>query len=168
MTATTRGDQLSPPFLDPVPPVWAVRGLAMILLLLSAVAMTAALVVRVPETVTTAFVLVGGSPLRAEMTVPQEATAQVRSGQPVRLFYTAFPYQRYGAQAGTVRAVTPLAGDAGLTVLADLGRETIAVNGEPRLLHAGMTGQARVIVGRRTLFSYVFEPVRAVRENLGR
>ena len=57
-----------PPFLDPEPPHWVVRGLARLLLLLFVVAAVASLLVRVPERVSGAFVLVparGGDPVRA-------------------------------------------------------------------------------------------------------
>jgi uncharacterized membrane protein len=167
MRTDAADELLSPPFLERLPPVWIVRGLATLLIVVCAAVTAAALLVRIPETVTASFVIVAGDRLRAQMTLAQEQTARIRAGQPVQLFYSAFPYQRYGAQDGQVAAMSPI-GDSSLAILTDLARESIAVDGEARPLRSGMTGQARVVVGRRTLFSFAFEPVRAVRENLRR
>jgi multidrug efflux pump subunit AcrA (membrane-fusion protein) len=57
-----------PPFLDPAPPPWAARAFASILLALFGVAVAALILVRVPETVSAAFVLAparGTDPVRA-------------------------------------------------------------------------------------------------------
>ena len=37
-----------------------------------------------------------GERLQAELTIPQSGLALIRPGQPVKLLYDAFPYQRYG------------------------------------------------------------------------
>ena len=111
-----------------------------------------------------------GERLQAELTVPQSGLAQIRPGQPVKLLYDAFPYQRYGVRYGTVRWTSP----AGVTVnsapaflvFVQLSDEAVRVNGRPRPLMAGMGGTARVIVGDRSLISYAFEPLRQLRENL--
>jgi membrane fusion protein len=110
----------------------------------------------------------GGARLQAELTVPQEGAARVRPGDGVKLLYTAFPYQRYGAQAASIRWVSPSGDATGLRALADLDSSSITVNGQPRALVPGMAGRARVVVGRRTLISYVFEPIRQLRESLAR
>jgi membrane fusion protein len=88
----------------------------------------------------------------------------------VRLLYDAFPYQRYGIKHGTVRWVSP----ASVTVkdhqvfrvLVDLDERSVQVKGEARPFLAGMGGRADVVVGRRSLISYAFEPVRMLRETL--
>jgi hypothetical protein len=49
--------------------------------------------------------------------------------------------------------------------LIDAGDSTIRVQGEARPLLVGMRGEARVVTGRRSLISYAFEPIRALREN---
>jgi membrane fusion protein len=111
-----------------------------------------------------------GERLQAELTVPQSGLALIRLGQPVKLLYDAFPYQRYGVRYGTVRWTSP----AGVLVnerpsfrvFVDLSDETVPVNGQRRPLMAGMGGTARVIVGRRSLISYAFEPLRQLRENM--
>ena len=111
-----------------------------------------------------------GERLQAELTVPQTGLAQVRAGQPVKLLYTAFPYQRYGVQSGVVRWTSP----AGLMlndvpsfrVFVELREASVRVNGQPHPVIAGMGGTARIMVGSRSAISYAFEPLRQVRENL--
>ena len=111
-----------------------------------------------------------GEHLQAELTVPQSGLALIRLGQPVKLLYNAFPYQRYGVRYGTVRWTSPASVTVNETpsfrVFVRLSDETIPVNGQPRPLMPGMGGTARVIVGERTLISYAFEPLRQLRENL--
>ena len=118
-----------------------------------------------------------GERLQVEMMLGQKDVSRVRVGQGAKLLYDAFPYQRFGARQGRVRWVGPAT--AGRTVtsattpdasgvfraLIDAGDSTIAVRGEQRPLLVGMRGQARVVTGRRTLVSYAFEPIRALREN---
>ncbi len=111
-----------------------------------------------------------GQRLQAEFIVPQSGLPLIRAGQPVKLRYDAFPYQRYGVRFGTVRWVGPAgvaARDSGsFRALVDLAEDSILVRGQPRALQAGMQGLADVIVGRRSLVSYAIEPIRALRENV--
>lgn len=125
-------------------------------------------VVREGETISE--IACAGERLQAEFQVPQAGLPMIRAGQPVKLRYDAFPYQRYGVRFGTVRWVGPsgvTARDSGaFRVLADLAEDSILVRGQSRPLQAGMGGQADVVVGRRSLVSYAVEPIRALRENL--
>ena len=41
----------------------------------------------------------------------------------------------------------------------------ILVQGQPRLLFAGMTGKAEIVIGNRSLLEYVFEPLRQLKDN---
>ena len=74
------------------------------------------------------------------------------------------------SSTGTVRWVSP----ASVTVkdrqvfrvLVDLEEHAVRVKGETRPLMAGMGGRADVVVGRRSLISYAFEPIRMLRETL--
>jgi membrane fusion protein len=116
-----------------------------------------------------AEVACAGARLQAELLLPQQGLARVGPGQPVKLMYDAFPYQRYGVRYGTVRWVSPASGDADSTsfrVFAELGENVVRVQGESRPLAPGMGGRAAIIVGRRSLVSYAFEPIRQLRENL--
>jgi membrane fusion protein len=118
-----------------------------------------------------------GQRLQVEMTLDQQAVARIRVGQGAKLLYDAFPYQRFGVRFGNVRWVGPAtvgptrdAMNPGsplpFRALIDPTDSTINVRGEARPLLVGMRGRARVVTGQRTLISFAFEPLRALRENL--
>ncbi|HUF31183.1 MAG TPA: HlyD family efflux transporter periplasmic adaptor subunit [Gemmatimonadaceae bacterium] len=112
-----------------------------------------------------------GQLLQAELAVPPGAVARLRAGQGVKMLYDAFPYQRYGVRHGRVRWVSPagIAASTGTTsfrALVDLEDSGIRVDGQLRPYLAGMGGEVRVIVGRRSLVSYAFEPIRQLRESM--
>ena len=104
------------------------------------------------------------------MQLPERGLALVHIGQPVKLLYDAFPYERYGVQYGTLTWLSPAssAGPRGpmFRAFAELGADTVGVQGTPRSVLPGMTGRAAVIVGQRTLVSYALEPLRQMRESL--
>ena len=106
--------------------------------------------------------------LQAELKVPQRGLALLAPNQAVKLQYDAFPYQRYGVRYATVRWISPSSsgvGDAAaFRVLADLDEQTLRIGGTVRPVLPGMGGTAAVIVGRRSLLSYAFEPLRQMRE----
>jgi multidrug efflux pump subunit AcrA (membrane-fusion protein) len=111
-----------------------------------------------------------GERLQAELSVPPSGVGRIKAGQAVKLFYDAFPFQRYGVRYGTVRWVSPASvtvkDQPVFRVLADVDSDTIQVRREPRRLLAGMGGRADVVVGRRSLLSYAFEPIRQLKETL--
>lgn len=112
-----------------------------------------------------------GDTLRGEVILPQSGVARVHPGQGVRLRYDAFPYQRYGIRFGTVRWVGPAgipgAADAGaFRALVDVRDREVATAGTRRALMAGMAGRADVVVGRRSLASFAFEPIRQLTESV--
>ncbi|MGH8518048.1 MAG: HlyD family secretion protein, partial [Panacagrimonas sp.] len=149
---------------------------------LSITAPCAGTVIRQPVKAVGAVVMEGdvlgemacaGERLQAELRVPSAEAGRIKSGEPVKLFYDAFPYQRYGVRYASLRWISPAAESAGDTqqngafrALADIADEQIELRDGPRPLRAGMGGTARIVVGRRSLLSYLFEPVRAVREHL--
>ncbi len=106
--------------------------------------------------------------LQAELLVPQRGMALVTAGQPVKLQYDAFPYQRYGVRYATVRWISPASsgqGDAAaFRVLADIDEQRVRIGGSEKAVLPGMGGRAAVITGRRSLLSYAFEPLRQMRE----
>jgi membrane fusion protein len=111
-----------------------------------------------------------GTSLQAALELPERGLALVRIGQPVKLLYDAFPYQRFGVQYGTLKWVSPAssAGARGSTfrAFADLDAASVGVGGAPQAVLPGMTGRAAVVVGQRTLVSYALEPLRQMRESL--
>jgi HlyD family secretion protein len=124
----------------------------------------------VQEGTVLAEVACAGERLQAEVSVPPSGAGRIKPGLGVRLLYDAFPYQRYGVKHGTVRWVSPASvvvkDRLVFRVLVDLDEHSVQVKGENRLLLAGMGGRADVVVGRRSLASYAFEPVRMLRESL--
>jgi len=91
-------------------------------------------------------------------------------GQRVRLFLDSFPYQRHGTIESTLAWVSPstvgTASQARFVATADLTTTSIGSGPRRQPLRVGMRGEARVIVGRRHLIEYAFEPIRQLRENL--
>jgi membrane fusion protein len=93
----------------------------------------------------------------------------VQAGQRVKLRFDAFPYQRYGIRFGTVRWLGPsgvTARDSGaFRALVDVTDPAFRVRGQIQPLQPGMGGQGDILVGRRSLVSYAFEPIRALKES---
>lgn len=122
-----------------------------------------------------ASIVPAGAQLQAHLYARSSAIGFVRPGQTVRLRYEAFPYQKYGHQTGRVLQVsrTPLApselaalalpaGDGTATASEGLFRITVALEppaGEPLPLVAGMRLEADVLLERRRLVEWLFEPL---------
>ena len=111
-----------------------------------------------------------GAP-RGRLTVAEEGIPRLRQGQPVRLYFQAFPYQRYGTCGGTLQWISPAAVTGAdrpaFVALVALDALTMNVAGEAKPLRVGMRGEARIMVGRRALIEHAFEPLRQLRENMG-
>ncbi len=118
--------------------------------------------VRLPETVSASFVLEpgqGADPL-VRLTVPESAFARLKTGQEVRLRYSAYPYQRYGSAAAILDHISPAAvdspGGSALSATGNLQAGPAGHGVEPR---PGMRGEARILIGRRTLLQRVLDPL---------
>lgn len=122
----------------------------------------------VGEGETVAELACGGNQLVAELTVPESGVGKLKLDQGVKLKYDAFPYQRFGAKHGRLAWLSPAKTESAtnFTARVELTETEITVKGQPRSLNAGMTGTAEIVVGKRTLLSYVFEPIKQLRENL--
>lgn len=106
---------------------------------------------------------------RARLVVGEAGLPKLASGQTVRLFFDAFPYQRYGVVSGKLDWISPAAVAStegphfiGLASLA----ETTTGRRRPLAVRVGMAGEARIVVGQRTIMEYAFEPIRQLRENV--
>ena len=116
--------------------------------------------------------------LQAHLYAPSSAVGLIASDQAVLLRYQAFPYQKFGHQAGRIVAVsrTPLQGaelanlplQRGATeeplyrITVELDRQTIRAYGDERALTPGMQLEADVLLDRRRLIEWIFEPVISV------
>lgn len=112
-----------------------------------------------------AEVACAGERLHAELSVPQRGLGQLQVGQPVKLLYDAFPYERFGVGPATVTWVSPAGSsepDQPFRAFASLA------GGGPngRAVGAGLSGEAEIVVGRRRLIAYLIDPLRRLREDL--
>ncbi|MBX3734261.1 MAG: HlyD family efflux transporter periplasmic adaptor subunit [Verrucomicrobiae bacterium] len=110
---------------------------------------------------------VEGTPVVA-LTLPQGGLDQVAPGQTARLFFDAFPYQRYGTLPSQIDWVSlsavASAGDLEFRGRARLEQTGFRVRDTLIPVRAGMVGEARIRVGERSLIEYAFEPLKALRE----
>ena len=108
------------------------------------------------------------STLRARLVVSEAGLPKLAVGQRVRLFVDAFPYQRYGVVNAKLDWVSPSAvtSSEGLHFIALASLDNSESRRRPLPLRAGMGGQARIVVGQRTMIEYAFEPIRQLRENM--
>lgn len=110
------------------------------------------------------------SVLIGELLPPEDGLPRLAVGQRVQLLYQAYPYERFGTGRGTLRWISPAAvtttGGDRFVAHATLDGPTLGPASAGQALRAGMRGEARVLVGRRTLVEFVVEPLRRVRENL--
>lgn len=127
-------------------------------------------VVREAETM---FVLVPRDvPLQAEVNVEGRDIGQVSLGQPVRIKFEAFPFQKYGTATGEVRVISqdtfapdPKAEGARhapapyYRVLVDLSDTHLRLPPERTQLIPGMAVTAELKVGKRTVISYFLYPL---------
>lgn len=110
-------------------------------------------------------------PLQAELAVPRDGVGRLHAGLDAKLLYDAFPYQRHGVRAGRVTWVSPSAvapggAGGGFRAHVEVADRALRIDGRAQPLLAGMTGHAEIVVGRRVLIAYAFEPLRALRENV--
>ncbi len=120
-----------------------------------------------------------GAALQAHLYAPSSAVGFVRPGQSVQLRFDTYAYQKYGHRPGRVLQVsrTPL-GASELATLAlpaaalaePLFRITVALEDAPGAealaLSPGMRLQADVLLERRRLVEWLFEPLIGLRSRL--
>jgi membrane fusion protein len=115
------------------------------------------------------------SVLQAELFLPARAVGFVETGQPVRIMYDAFPYQHFGTYRGEVVKVsqTILTGsdvagpikltEPGYRVTAALERPDVNAYGKAVALQPDMLLKADIILEKRSLISWLTNPLRSVR-----
>lgn len=131
-------------------------------------------------------VLPAEAKLQAQLFAPSSAVGFVRPDQRVQLRYQAFPYQKFGHHAGQVMAVsrTPLhaselaalplaemdgkgagrgaAGEPMYRITVSLEKQAVQAYGQAQPLAAGMQLEADVLLDRRRLIEWIFEPLLSV------
>jgi membrane fusion protein len=115
------------------------------------------------------------SVLQAELYLPARAIGFVEAGQRVRIMYDAFPYQHFGTYRGevvkvsqTILTSTDVAGpiklnEPGYRVTAALERPDIDAYGKTVRLQSDMLLKADIILEKRSLISWLTNPLRSVR-----
>jgi len=137
------------------------------------------LIARVGQNVTAQSPLVSilpkGSVLQARLLVPTRAIGFVHAGEPVRLRYSAFPYQQFGLYSGTVRKVSRsivVPGELHLPVqlkkpyylvTASLAEPYVRAYGKRLPLTAGMTLSADIVLNRERLYEWILRPIESLR-----
>lgn len=116
--------------------------------------------------------------LRAQLLVPTRASGFIRPGNEVILRYDAFPFQRFGQYKGTVDDVSRTvwstnervgqmtAREPVYRVDVKLERQTVMAAGQEMPLRQGMVVSADILLEKRTVFEWVFEPVLELRGRL--
>ncbi|WLA02379.1 HlyD family efflux transporter periplasmic adaptor subunit [Xanthomonas translucens] len=117
-----------------------------------------------------------GSRLQAQLLVPSQAVGFVHPGVEVTLHYQAFPYQKFGLQHGVVRSVsrsalmpgevtlllgggTPPSTDSLYLARVDLANQNVQAYGQQQPLRPGMALEADMLLDRRRIVEWIFEPL---------
>jgi len=123
--------------------------------------------------------------LLAEVWVSNKDIGFVRQGQPVKLKFAAFPFQKYGMIKGTVQHVSADAAESNgpgsspsdmkregqqlaYRALVALTSMRLEMNGEYFPLSVGMQTHAEIRLGDRTVAEYLLSPVRKAWHEAGR
>lgn len=125
-----------------------------------------------------ATVLPKGSGLHAQLLVPTRAIGFVQPGNAVMLRYDAFPFQRFGQYRGQVATVGQTVWSPGervgtVTVHEPVYRidvrlreQVVRAHGQAFDLRPGMRVSADLLLEKRSIFEWVFEPVLELRARL--
>jgi membrane fusion protein len=130
----------------------------------------------VTPTAALASLVPAGSQLQAHLYAPSSAVGFVRPDQTVLLRYQAYAYQKFGHQRGRVLQVsrTPLsaadqaalagaqpqtAGEPLYRITVALDRQQVSAYGQDLSLVPGMQLDADVLLDRRRLVEWIFEPL---------
>ena len=127
--------------------------------------------------------------LRAEVWVSNEDIGFVRQGQPVKLKFAAFPFQKYGMVEGVVEHVSADSADSNTSTssgtspndkpqaknqplvykaLVTLNSMHLEMNNQRFALSAGMQSNAEILLGTRTVMEFLLSPVRKAWHEAGR
>lgn len=110
--------------------------------------------------------------LIAHLLVPVRAIGFVESGQSLEIAYDAFPYQRFGLYRGVIDSVSStlmlpnevLNVPYGLSepvykVTAHIQMQQVNAYGKSLSLKSGMTLNAKISIGERSLIHWLFDPI---------
>lgn len=122
-----------------------------------------------------------GARMEADLLVASAAVGFIRPGNRVAIHYRAYPFQKFGVHQGTVRsrsssAMSPVEineafGLPGVVeplyrVRVELPAQTIRTYEEEKALMAGMAVDADILLDRRRMYEWLFEPIYTMRKKL--
>jgi membrane fusion protein len=122
-----------------------------------------------------ATILPKGSMLRVELLVPTRAIGFISKGREVVLRYEAFPYERFGQYRGVVQDISQAVWSPGekvgplaikepvYRVTVALDKQTVTAGTQEVALKSGMLVNADILLDKRTLLEWLFEPVMQLR-----
>src|SRR5258706_15785850 len=125
-----------------------------------------------------AMVLPKGSGMHVELLVPTRAIGFIKPGQEVVLRYEAFPHERFGQYRGVVtdigrsvwtqgERIGPLsAKEPVYRVDVKMDRQNVTALGQDFALRPGMLVNADLLLEKRTLLEWIFEPVLKLRDRI--
>jgi membrane fusion protein len=125
-----------------------------------------------------ATVVPRGSGLHAELLVPTRAIGFITKGQEVVLRYEAFPFERFGQYRGLVADISRTVWSPGEKIgplvvrepvyrmAVKLDRQSVGAIGQEFPLRVGMLANADILLERRTLLEWMFEPLLQLRGRL--
>jgi membrane fusion protein len=113
------------------------------------------------------------SRLEVHLFAPSRSIGFVRPGQEILVRYLAYPHQKFGSHRARVLAVArnPMAaGELGFVppdgsreplyrIKAALDSQSVLAYGRPEELRAGMQVEADILLDRRRLIEWIFEPL---------
>jgi len=122
---------------------------------------------------TLATIIPQGAPLEAHLYAPSRSIGFVRPGQDVLLRYPAYPHQKFGSHRGRIASISRNAmppGELGFVpadgsreplyrIKVELASQSIEAYGRPESLKAGMQVEADILLDRRRLIEWIFEPL---------
>ena len=127
---------------------------------------------------TLATIMPKGRAIHAQLLVPTRAIGFIQAGNQVVLRYDAFPFQYFGQYQGKVTSVGRTVWSPGervgplsvrepvYRIEVALDRQTVHTGAQEIPLRPGMLVNADILLEKRTVFEWVFEPVLALRERL--
>jgi membrane fusion protein len=113
----------------------------------------------------------GGGELEGALLVPPRAVGFVSPGQTVRVAFDPFPFQQFGMYGATITSISgnllkpnETVGPISVTepvyrLTARLDRQTVTAYGDAVPLRSGMSLKADIIVSRRSLIAWLFDPL---------
>lgn len=125
-----------------------------------------------------ATVLPAGSKLQVELLVPTRAIGFVTKGKEVSIRYEAFPYERFGQYRGVIADVSQTVWSPGekvgplmvrepaYRVTAKIDKQSVEAMGQEIPLRSGMLVNADILLEKRSLLEWIFEPVLQLRGRL--